>query len=197
MNLNHLILIMSLCSTFIAGWGGKQIYTAYTKDAKTTKKKIIAIILSGLSGGALSAMTLTAYQAIGPTIYTFSNEGRTIQQGEARFTVAWDPSGLNDTTKIEWGNVIVGITYNRTIYIINRSDRPLNIVFTCANPSWNTTDPEKDLTTEFICATTPLGPNRFRSVDIKLTCLRWLIPEGQTSENFYFDIILTGTLTDL
>lgn len=193
MNIN-LILIVSILSTIITGWMGKKAYTAYTKDAKTTKKKLAAIIISGLTGGAASAMTLTSIPATGPTIYTFKNIGYTIQQGEAIFDVAWDPTALNKTTEIIWGSVIVGVTYKRTIYIINRSDRPLNVTFSCVNPSWNTTDPSKDLTTEFICNTTPLDPSRIRSVEIRLTILRWLLSSGQTKEDFTFNIILTGTL---
>lgn len=194
MTTGQIILGVTILMTILSGWLGKQLYGAYTADKTGTKNKIIGGLLGLISVGAVGATSVATYQATGPTVYSIGGGG-IIQQGEARFDVTWDPAGLDPVINIDWGNTLINTSYTRTIYIINRSDGPLNVIFTASNWSWSTDDPGKDIHLDFICATTALDPGRFRRVDIKLTPIRW-IKTNATDTIFKFNVILTGTVVN-
>jgi hypothetical protein len=177
--------------------GGFAVYLAvqyyklwmFNRDTKL-KIKFVALLL------AIAIFTLPmipmyrVYQLQGDTVFGISNSG-IITQGDVRFDVCWDPTGLNSTRNINWGIMELGIKKTVTVYIINQGTEPLNCVFTLTNPNWVTDDPSKDIDVQFAFSpTTPLQPSRFRRVDISLAILKPL--PGYVSQ-FSFIILITGT----
>lgn len=89
----------------------------------TTKYLIVALIVL-----SLIAIVIASYRN-----KLFGNNGVLKTYG---LNVYWDVNCTNEVIEIEWGDVKNGESYNRTVFVRNEGNQPLNLSLSILDEEW-------------------------------------------------------------